>query len=279
MEKRESGEEQGRARRHESLWGEMTPVVGMVHLPPLPGSPAWGGSMDELIATAAEDARHFVEGGLDGILVENFGDAPFFPGTVPPETLAAMAVVVKEIVGTAPVPVGVNVLRNDASGAIAVATASGAGFVRVNVHTGSMFTDQGLIQGEAHRTLRMRSSLGTQVAILADVLVKHAIPPAGATLEAAARDTWLRGLADGVILTGAETGSAIDLQELERIKHSLPVEGKVWIGSGATPQTAAELLAAADGLIVGSTLKCRGQAGNRVDASRVQAFMAGARRT
>lgn len=279
MEPRESEEPQGRGRRHESLWGGRTPIVGVVHLPPLPGSPAWRGSMDELIAIGVEDARHFVQGGLDGILVENFGDVPFFPEAVPPETLAAMAVVVKEIAGISPVPVGVNVLRNDASGAIAVATAAGAGFARVNVHTGSMFTDQGFIQGEAHRTLRMRSSLGTHVAILADVLVKHAIPPAGATLEAAARDTWFRGLADGVILTGTETGSAIDLQGLGRIKDCLPADGKVWIGSGATPETAAQLLAAADGLIVGSTLKYRGQAGNRVDASRVQAFMAGARGT
>jgi len=227
MEKPGSVEFQGEGRMHDSLWGDKTPIVGVVHLPPLPGSPRWGGSIDELISIAAEDAGRLVDGGLDGVLVENFGDAPFFPGTVPPETLAAMAVVVKEIAGASSVPVGVNILRNDAAGAVAVATAAGAVFARVNVHTGSMFTDQGFIQGEAHRTLRMRSALGTQVAILADVLVKHASPPAGATLESAARDTWFRGLADGVILTGTETGSAINVQELERIKACLPAEAKV----------------------------------------------------
>jgi len=138
-----------------------------------------------------------------------------------------------------------------------------------------MFTDQGLIQGEAHRTLRMRSALGTPAATLADVLVKHATPPHGVTLEAAARDTWHRGLADGIILTGTETGTPVSVQELERVRKSLPPEARVWVGSGATPETAAGLLTLADGLIVGSTLKQQGRAGNAVDASRVGAFMDG----
>jgi membrane complex biogenesis BtpA family protein len=275
MEKRETLRPQEGAREHQRLWGDKAPIVGVIHLPPLPGSPGWRGSMDEVITHALEDAGHLITGGLDGILVENFGDAPFFPGAVPPETLTAMAVVVREIAGTAPAPVGVNVLRNDALGAMAVAIAAGGSFIRVNVHTGSMFTDQGLLHGAAHRTLRMRNALGAPIAILADVLVKHATPTAETTLEGAARDTWLRGLADGVILTGTETGAPVCLGELERVRKSLPPEAKLWIGSGVTPETASDLLAVADGLIVGSAFKAQGRAGNPVEASRVRNFMAG----
>ena len=117
-----------------------------------------------------------------------------------------MAVAVREIADSTSLPVGVNVLRNDAEAALAVAAAAGGRFIRVNVHVGSMFTDQGLLTGEAYKTLRKREALGLPVLILADVMVKHATPPPGLTLESAARDCWFRGLADALIVTGSETG-------------------------------------------------------------------------
>ena len=154
------------------------PVVGMVHLLPLPGAPGWGGPLGKVVARAVEEARILSEEGMDGVMVENYGDIPFHPGAVPPETVAAMAVVVRAVMEAVEVPVGVNVLRNDAHGALAVAAATGARFIRVNVHTGAMWTDQGLIQGRAHETLRLRRTLAPGVAILADVLVKHStLPP------------------------------------------------------------------------------------------------------
>ncbi len=259
---------------HTSLWGTVKPVVGMVHLLPLPGSPGWGESMEEVVERAAGEAGALAGEGLSGILVENYGDAPFFPAAVPPETVAAMAVAVREVVRAVPVPVGVNVLRNDASAALAVAVAAGASFLRINVHTGAMFTDQGLLEGRAHDTLRLRRSLGYPlVALLADVFVKHATPPPGTTLEGAARDAWHRGLADGLILTGAETGTPVDPRDIRRVRDALPEEAKVWVGSGVTPKTASPLLEGADGLIVGSALQADGRAGSGVDANRVRALM------
>jgi len=258
---------------HAELWGVTKPVVGMVHLLPLPGSPGWGGSMADVLDRAVWEARILAGEGLDGVLVENYGDVPFFPGAVPPETVAAMAVVVREVAGEVRVPVGVNVLRNDARAALAVAAAGGARFVRVNVHAGSMFTDQGLLEGRAYETLRLRRSLGAPVAILADVLVKHATPPPGTTLEGAARDAWHRGLADGLILTGAETGAPVDAGEMGRVKAALPEEGRVWVGSGVTAESAPALLEAADGLIVGSALQAGGRAGGGVRAERVRALV------
>ncbi len=258
---------------HEDLWGEQVPVVGMIHLLPLPGSPGWGRSMDEVLARASKEATRLTEGALDGILVENFGDTPFFPDRVPPETVAAMAVVVREVVRSSPLPVDVNVLRNDAQAAVAVAAGAGARFVRINVHTGSMFTDQGLVQGQAHRTLRQRKGLGISLPILADIMVKHATPPPGLTLESAARDTWFRGMATGLVLTGSETGKSVDLEIFRQVRESLPAEAKMWIGSGATPETASDLIHAADGIIVGSALRTVGTAGAGIDASRLRAFM------
>lgn len=260
-------------RIHGGLWPVETPVVGMVHLLPLPGSPGYNGSMEAVLQRARQDSARLWEGGVDGLLVENYGDRPFFPGAVPAATTAAMAAVVAELSSSAPVPVGVNVLRNDAAGALAVAAAGGARFIRVNLHTGSMFTDQGLLQGRAHETLRIRKELCPDVAILADVFVKHGTPPPNTRLEETARDTWIRGLADGLILTGTETGRPTELSLLPILRDALPPGTRIWIGSGVTLDNANRAAKVADGLIVGSAFQKGGVAGNGVEADRVHAVM------
>lgn len=259
-------------------WKGRKPMVGVIHLPPLPGSPGWEGSMAPVLERAVGEAVVLEEMGLDGVLVENFQDAPFYPDSSPPETIAAMTLVVGTVRRKVEIPVGVNLLRNDAQGALAVAAVTGGSFIRVNVHTGSMFTDQGLIQGRAHDTLRRRRFLGTSVAILADVLVKHATPPPGTVLETAARDAWHRGLADGLILTGSETGARVDPADVARVKDALPPEGKVWVGSGTTPESVRELIRVADGIIVGSSLREGGRPGAPLDSHGVANLLAAAGR-
>jgi len=259
--------------RPSEIFGVDRPIVGMVHLLPLPGAPRWGGSFDRVLDRALADAEALAEGGVHGVMVENFLDAPFFPARVPAETVAALAVVVREVVRTVTIPVGVNVLRNDALAAVGIACAAGARFVRVNVHTGAMLADQGWLVGEAHETLRLRARLGAEVAILADVLVKHAVPPPGLDVADAARDAFGRGLADGLIVSGAATGEEPDPARVLAVKAAVP-EAPVWIGSGLTPANAVSLLAAADGAIVGSALMEGGIAGRRVDPARVRDFMA-----
>lgn len=249
-------------------------VVGMVHLPALPGSPSHTQSMAQIIETALRDADALTQGGVDGLFVENLGDVPFYGGRVPAETVAALTRVVAEVCRQAgDVPVGVNVLRNDAEAALAIAAATGARFVRVNVHTGSMFTDQGLLQGRAAETLRTRELLCPEVALFADVHVKHAVPIAGERLEDAARDAWHRGLADALIVSGAATGAPTDPTRVARVVEA--VEGApVWIGSGVGSAQVAELeQAGAQGFIVGSSLRRDGAAGAPVEAHRVTDFM------
>lgn len=248
----------------------------MVHLLPLPGAPYWAGDMGAVLERAVTDARALVTGGVDALLVENFGDTPFHPGPLPPETVAALAVVAAAVVHAVDVPVGVNALRNDAAAALGVAAASGASFIRVNVHTGAMLTDQGWIEGRAHETLRARERVAPEVAILADVLVKHATPPPGLSLERAARDTWERGMPDGLVVSGAGTGEPTALEELRRVRRAVP-EAPLLAGSGVSAATVREILAAADGVIVGSALEREGRAGGPVDPERVRRMVAAAR--
>lgn len=263
-----------REPRLRRLFPRPRPVVGMVHLLPLPGAPGWRGRLGEVVTRAVAEAQVLAEEGMDGLIVENYGDVPFHPGAVPPETTAAMAVVVQAVVEAVEIPVGVNVLRNDAHAALAVAGVTRAGFIRVNVHTGAMWTDQGLIQGRAHETIRLRNALAPEVAVLADVLVKHAVPPAGVTVADAARDQWHRGLADGLVVTGPATGSPVGAGRLQEVRDAAP-EAPLWIGSGVTPDSVGELLTRADGAIVGSVLHRDGAAGTGIDRARVARLMEG----
>lgn len=178
------------------------PVIGVVHLSPLPTSPRWKGKLSEVISRAEQEATALAAGGVDGIIVENFFDAPFAKDCVDPAVVSAMTLIIDRLKGMVMLPIGINVLRNDAKSAMAIATCTEVPFIRVNVLTGVMATDQGLIEGKAHELLRYRRELGSQVAILADVLVKHARPLGTPNLTVAVQDTIERGLADGVILSG-----------------------------------------------------------------------------
>ena len=250
-------------------WTRPKPIVGMVHLQPLPGSPGWHGSLQHVLDAAVRDAETLAFGGVDGIIVENYGDIPFYPEHVPAITIAALTTAVLGVTRAVDIPVGVNVLRNDGAAALAIAAATGATFIRVNVHTGAMLTDQGWIAGAAHQTMRDRATLGCDVAVFADVFVKHATPPAGLTIEDAALDTWERGLAYALIVSGSGTGRPTAVSDVERVKAAVP-DARVWIGSGVTADNVTELFRFADGAIVGSSLKPDGRADQPVALDRVK---------
>ncbi|MGH7334462.1 MAG: BtpA/SgcQ family protein [Candidatus Rokuibacteriota bacterium] len=252
-------------------------LIGMVHLAALPGSPRWEGCMDHVCERALADARALAEGGFDAILIENFGDVPFTAGRAEASTVAAMSVVIAAIRAALPeIPLGVNVLRNDARSALAIACATGAAFVRANVHAGAVVADQGLLQGDAYAALRDRRLLGTEVAIFADVQTKHAAPLVPVELEAEARDLVHRSLADAVIVTGRATGEATAVADLKRVRSAVP-EVPVLVGSGVTAESAAELLAVADGLIVGTWIKREGRIESPIDVARVRRLVDAAR--
>lgn len=228
--------------------------------------------MHQVIARAEQEATALASGGVNGIIVENFFDAPFTNGRVDPAVVSAMSLIVHRLQQLVTVPIGLNVLRNDARSALAIATCVDASFIRVNVLTGVMATDQGLIEGCAHELLRYRRELGSDVAILADVLVKHARPLGSPNLTTAVQETLERGLADGVILSGWSTGSPPSLEDLE-LARAAAKDRPVFIGSGATWENIGQLMQAADGVIVASSLKRRGNIEEPVDPIRVSQFV------
>ncbi len=244
-------------------------LIGMVHLKALPGAPRYAGSMADILDAALADAQALQSGGMDAILVENFFDAPFFVGSVPPETVAAIAAIVSRIVQEVGIPVGVNVLRNDVFSAIAIAAATGAKFVRCNVYVGAAVTDQGLIEGRAAEATRTRVRLSASVDILADVHVKHAIQLSYRPIGDEATDAVERGLADAIIVSGPATGSATPVDRLQEVREALP-RVPLLVGSGFSLETARALLAVAEGAIVGSSLKVDGVVSNPVDPGRVR---------
>ena len=262
-------------------------LLGVVHLRPLPGSPRNDQTtLDEIVTRAETDAQTLLDAGFDGYIIENFGDTPFFAERVPPHVLTTMTRVALALPRSAvsrpagpenSARVGANVLRNDARGGLAVALAAGLDFIRVNVHCGAAVTDQGVIQGDAATTIRERSELAPNVAILADVDVKHAAPlGARFDIAEAARETAYRGLADSLIVTGAATGSDASPDDLRRVVEAVP-DTPVFVGSGVTSESVRDLRGKASGGIVGTAVKVDGDVEQPVDADRAQRFVEAAR--
>jgi len=253
-------------------------LIGMVHLPALPGAPGATLSMDEIEARARAEAGILAAAGFDGCVVENYGDSPFCKDRVEPVTVAAMARLVAAVRRDEPrLRLGVNVLRNDARAGVAIAAACGAAFVRVNVHVGATATDQGIIEGRAAETMRWRRALGVPVEIWADVHVKHGRSLAHETIGREAEDAVRRGGADAVIISGASTGWATELDDVRAVaaqKLGVPVI----VGSGTSEHNVALFLSAADGVIVGTSLKQGGDTAAPLDPERVRRFAEAARK-
>lgn len=240
------------------------PLIGMIHLSPLPGSYRYaGGGVRPIIDAALRDLDTLERGGADAGLVENLRDTPFAK-YASRETFAAMTVVVQEVVRRASIPIGVNVLRNDGLAALSIAAATGALFLRINVYCGVAFTDQGPIEGEAHALLELRKRLGCNVKILADILVKHASHLS--TVEEAVLDT-ARNLPDALVVSGIGTGKRTAPEDLQVAKQSASL--LVLVGSGVRIDNLFTY-GEADGFIVGSALKEEGEVTAPVDLERVR---------
>jgi len=248
-------------------------LIGVVHLKPLPGAPRSSPTMNEVVQSACSDAQAYENGGADAVVIENFGDIPFTKDRVPPETCAAMAVAGNAVREAISLPIGFNVLRNDPMTGLGLCAACAGSFVRVNVHNGAMITDQGVIEGNAFATTRKRRELGLEdVAIFADVHVKHATTMGELSLQDAARDTLDRGLADALIVSGVGTGHPTAVADLHTVRKSCP-QAPVLLGSGVNRDNVETYLGLASGFIVGSSLKHDGGIGNPVDSSRVAELM------
>lgn len=259
---------------YHSLFPKKGIIIGCIHLRPLPGSPLYTGNLTAVYEQALHEASLYQQAGVDALIMENFHDMPFFPQRVPAYTVAAMTAIGRELTRAIDIPLGINVLRNDAESAMAIATAIEAQFIRVNIHIGAYVADQGLIQGNAHLSTRLRSRLKSSVLIFADVHVKHAAPLADRGLLEETQDLVYRGLADAVIVSGSRTGAATSPETVNAIKAKADVP--LLIGSGVNPHNIKNL-SQADGFIVGSYFKEEGKVSNAVDPQRIKTLLQAAK--
>ena len=255
------------------------PIIGMVHLWPLPGSPGYAGhGMDTILQQARRDAELLLEGGVDGLIVENMWDLPYYVGSdVQLEAVTAQAVAAHAIAEMVDVPVGVNVIHNGWEAELAIAVAAGLDFMRICILTGARLWDTGdLNAGCAADLLRRRRELGAEhLKLFADVDKKHSVPFPGLDLETHIEWTEFYR-ADALIVSGRMTGDAPPLDKVRRAREA--ATRPILMGSGTTAENIADFLQYADGAIVGSSLKADGVAENPVDIGRVQRYMAAVRR-
>lgn len=251
------------------------PIIGMVHSQPLPGSPRFKHyNLDAVYDFGIQEAIRLKKGGVDGLLLENAGDIPFVKSEdIGFETISTMAVLARLIRETTELPLGIITVANAAIPALAIAHASGAQFIRVNQWVNAYVANEGLVEGEAGRALRYRSWIGADnVRIFADVHVKHGSHAivADRPLTEQARDAEFFD-ADVLIATGYRTGDAAPVAEIEQIAAS--VSRPVIVGSGLSVENCAELLAIADGAIIGSSVKVDGKMSSPVSVDKVIELM------
>jgi uncharacterized protein len=250
-------------------------LIGVVHLLPLPGSPAYqGGGIKTILERARTDAAGYAEAGFDGLIVENHGDIPFSkPEDLGPETATHMAVAAHTLRVEYGLPLGINVLANGAIHALAIASATDAQFIRVNQWANAYVANEGLIEGAAAKALRYRTLLGEQrIRIFADAHVKHGAHAivGDRPLNELVRDVEFFE-ADAVIATGQRTGHTADPEYIRGIQAatSLPT----LVGSGVTTENVNEILSIVDGVIVASSLKVDGVWWNPVDPVQAKRFV------
>ena len=263
--------------RFEGLFQKPKPVIGMVHLRPLPGSPLYDPAamdMRRILAIARDEARMLEDAGVDGVQVENMWDIPYLPGEkIGPETVAALAVGVYEVTRSVAVPAGAECHMNGADLALAAAVAGGARWIRVFEWCNAFISQSGYIEAAGGKVARMRKALGaTEIACLCDVNVKHGSHYIihDRSVEEQAMDVEAQD-GDAVIVTGFDTGTPPTVERIASCKSRVGLP--ILLGSGTTCENVATLLRHADGAIVGSYFKQGGHWKNPVDPERTRAFM------
>lgn len=256
-----------------SLFSQPKPVIGVIHVGALPGTPRNNQSVSELVKIAVQEAKLYREGGVDAVAIENMHDVPYLRATVGPEIVAAMTLIGSEVRNQSSLPVGIQILAGANQEAMAVAHAAGLAFIRAEGYAYAHVADEGLIQSSAAALLRYRRVIGaTDVQVWADVKKKHSAHAitADVSLGVTAETVEFMG-ADCVIVTGSVTGEAPSLADVREAKDHCDLP--VILGSGISEQNIGEFFGEADGFIVGSAFKVDGLWSNTIDPRRVERLM------
>lgn len=253
------------------LFGVKKPIIGMLHLPPLPGSPIYNGEgLKAIIERALYDACELQEGGVDALEVENFSDPTYYPQEVGPELTAAIAIISDHVMRAASIPVGICILA-DPKASLGVAHAVGARFIRATFFTEASVDVSGLVLPKPHELLRFRKFLDPSIKIFTDVHIKHSAPLVNRPLFDSALDAKYF-LSDAVIISGTHTGKETKLEDIKEAKSAVE-DFPVLVGSGFRKENAQKIFQFADGAIVGTSLKKDGVSSNVVDRNRVKELL------
>lgn len=256
------------------IFGKDKIVIGMIHCKPLPGSPFYNGNFRETLDAAVQDARTFVENGIDGLQIENAWDLPFpNPRDISFETVAGLTAVATELRTKFDIPVGVNMLANGVVPAMAVASVSSLLWVRCNQWANAYVANEGFVEGPSAKALRYRSFLKSDsIKVFADVHVKHGSHAitADRSVEEQALDNVFFA-ADVLIATGERTGDETSSDEIRRIKAASKLP--VIVGSGTCENNITRILGECEGAIAGTHLKVDDKWWNPVDSEKVTRLM------
>ena len=249
------------------------PIVGVIHVGALPGTPRSSHTVSQLVTQAKEEARVYRECGVDGVIIENMHDVPYLKGEVGPEIVAAMTAIGIEVKAECGLPVGIQILAGANIQAMAVAHAAGLDFIRAEGYAYAHVADEGIIEASAAKLLRYRKLIGAErVQVWADVKKKHSAHAitADVSLGQTAETVEFMG-ADCVIVTGSVTGEAPQVTDVKEAKShcNLPV----MLGSGISEANIDKFYKEADGFIIGSSFKVDGVWSNTVDPFRITQFV------
>ena len=253
-----------------NIFGDEKPIIGMVHLQPLPGAPSYADNPEPIYACALNDLKALEAGGATAFMVENFGDIPY-GGKNDPMTLAAFAGIAARLRRETGMPMGINVQFNDFLAEWAIAYGAGADFIRVEVFAETRTGANGVFTACGPELMRLKRRFPKEIALLCDLHVKHTFAlgeqPTDFTVA-----SIIEGGGDAIIETGLVTGRSPAPAEVRKVKQ-MAGDFPVLVGSGVNAETAKEYLAISDGVIVGSAFKYDGKVENGVDEARVRQFI------
>ena len=253
-------------------FGSDKPIVGMIHFPPLPGTPLYDvdGGMQKIVDSAARDIAALQDGGVDAVMFGNEGDRPYVL-KASPVTLAAFGFAVGELRRSITVPFGVNYLW-DPVASVALGVASGARFVR-EIFTGVYDSDMGLWVPNAAGALQLRTDTRrADMKVLYNINAEFASPVGTRTLAQRAKSAVFASLADVVLVSGPMTGEAVEVSNLREARDAIPGT-PVFANTGVNIDNVADILSIGDGAIVGTHFKVGGDTWSPVDGDRVKRFM------
>jgi len=260
-------------RKFRKIFKVPKPVIGMIHVDALPGTPNYKGSVKNIIEKAIAEAKGYLSAGIDSIAIENMHDVPYLNKSAGSEITSLMSIIGYEVKNKTSLPVGIQILAGANKQALSAAHSAGLDFIRAEGFVYSHIADEGIMDADAAELLRFRKSIGAEnILIFTDIKKKHSSHAitSDLTIESTANAAEFF-LSDGLIITGAETGKEAEVEEIKSVRKvtKLPVI----VGSGINNENVERYFPFSDAMIIGSYFKNNNNWKNTIDTLSVKSFM------